>query len=114
MSSKFKELNKNRKALWQEAKWAVEDADHFEYLPDYKPGWMCFSMRRLFPHPPSRDEIKAYRKMGADYLLFYKPGLFPSHLDREHGMRRYRAWVEYFLRAKEPFSSDLDFSSWLK
>src|SRR5262245_37203314 len=104
MSSKTTSLTKNRLARWHAAKWAVRNAAYFEYLPNYKPGWIC-DVKKLFPHPPTIAEIDAYGKAGVNYIVFYKPGLFPSYLDRQHGMRRYRAWVEYFLRKKVPFSS---------
>ena len=62
------------------------------------------------------QEVKWAVKEAAyfEYLPDYKPGLFPSHLDRKHGMRRYQAWVEYFLRGRKPFSSTEEFRVWLE
>lgn len=110
-------LEKGRMALWQEAKWAIRSAAYYEYLPDYKPGWAWakwFAMGDQGLQPPSEQEIAEFARKGVDYLGFYKPGAFPSHLDRQYGMRRYRAWVERFPRKGTPFASDEEFSQWVQ
>jgi hypothetical protein len=108
---------KDRLALWQEAKWAVRSAAYSEYLPDYQPGWAWakwFSMGDRGMQCPSAPEIAEFARKGVDYLGFYKPGAFPSHLDRQHGMRRYRAWVERFPRKGKLFASDEEFRQWVQ
>jgi hypothetical protein len=71
---------------------------------------MYTDFTKSFLELPTDKDLEEFAAAGCSYVVFYKPGIFPTQLDRAHGLVRYKAWFERNFKIA---TKDDDFSGWL-
>lgn len=95
---------------WKEAEMAVKSCAYKEQLENYQPGWVMYTdFTKSFLELPTDKDLVEFADAGCGYIVFYKPGIFPTELDRANALTRYKAWVQRNFKIKEE-----DFVTWLE